>query len=219
MVNRRNFFIAAAGTGLLAASVTESEAEGQKPEPAFPKLAVVPFIIEPQPFDGASLRADEDKIRRKLSEEATKQAERVLVARRVAATTERVTSREAAAGQYIVTGVVRLPLSLPEPVFRDAPFRRGRFLTAAVTLWNREGNLCAQQEIQMVWGDGWWLYGGGRIHRRRALDDILIEYAQKAADRAVNRIVRERGFREMLLFCDRETESPRETEIPGKSQP
>jgi hypothetical protein len=127
MVNRRNFLVSAAGTGLLATLATETEAEGQKPEPAFPKLAIVPFIIEPQPFDGAPVRDDEGNIRRKLSEEATKQAERVLVARRVAATTERVASREAAAGQFVMTGVVRLPLSLPENVLREAAFRRGRY--------------------------------------------------------------------------------------------
>lgn len=214
MVSRRNLIAAVAGTGLLAALTSETEAEGQKPEPAFPKLAIVPFAIEPQPFDGAPMRADEDKIVQKLSEEATKQAERVLISRRVAATTERVGSKEAAAGQFVVTGVVRLPLSLPEPVFREAQFRRGRFATAEVTLWNREGNLCARQDIQLVWGDGWWLYGGGRIHRRRALNDILIEFAQKAADRAVNRIVREKGFREMLLQCDQEME-----EMPTPEKP
>jgi hypothetical protein len=91
--------------------------------------------------------------------------------------------------------------------------------TAAVTLWDREGKVCAPQEIQLVWGDGWWLYGGGRVRRRRALDDVLVEFAQKAADRAVNRIVRERGFREMLLSCDREMESPKETQKPMKDQP
>jgi hypothetical protein len=206
MIMKRNSLMAAAVVCLLASIVIGTQAKDQKPEPAFPKLVVVPFTIEPQPFEQASTRTDEDKIVQQLSEAATKQAERVLIARRVAATTERVASREAAKGQYVLTGVVRLPLSLPANVFQEAPFRRGRFAWAEVSLWNREGQLCARQEVQLVWGDGWWLYGGGRIRRHRALEDVLSEFAEKAADRAVNRIVRERGFRDMLLACDREME-------------
>lgn len=215
MKNQRTLMTILALAGLLTVPLSHIPAEAQKPTPAFPILAVVPFTVEPQPFEGAPVRADEDKIMRKLSEEATKQAERVLMARRVAAATERIESKEAAAGQFALTGVVRLPLSLPDNVFRDAQFRRGRFATAEVTLWNRKGKICARQEVQLVWGDGWWLYSGGRIRRHRALDDVLIEIAQKAADRAVNRIVREKGFHEMLLQCDREMEERPTPEKPA----
>jgi hypothetical protein len=214
MKNQWNILMKLLLAGILAIMMGSTEAEGQKPGPAFPRLAVVPFVVKPSPFENAPKRIDEEAIIRKLSEASTIQAERVLVSRRIAATTERVESKEAAIGKFVLTGVVRLPVALTDNALRDAGFRSGRFATAEVTLWTREGTACARQEVQLVWSDGWWMYGA-RYRRTRNLDDVLVEFAQKATDRAVNRIVREKGFREMLVICDREMEEKPHSDKPA----
>lgn len=160
--------------------------------PLFERVALAPFVIEPQPFEGAPRRADETKLLQKLSEAATARAERNLVRRRIAGVVERVATGQAPAG-VLLSGTIRLPVSLPRKIRgARAEWRKGRFATATIALTDAQGRTLAREEIALDWGDVRWTRSK-RIRRHshevaRALDDVLLDFVWRVADDGVKQL-------------------------------
>lgn len=151
-------------------------------------VAVAPFTIDPQPFAGAPERADEKEFLKRLSEEATEQAQRSLIERHIADAATRASSRDAADGRFVVTGTIRMPISLPPKVIGwDASRRRGHFATATVILLDATGKALSERDVAVNWDDVWWFQGGKSVHNNR-LDRVLEDFVRKAADHAVRRL-------------------------------
>lgn len=162
------------------------------------KLSVLPFVIAVQSIDGAPGRADQEAIVRRLVEAATARAERSLRQQRIAATVERLSlpiiggdraSESGAAEPPRLAGTLRLPVSLP-PLWTgpQAWFRHGPFATAEVELRQADGVVIARAAATLDWREIRWFTGAGRLRRSRPLDEVLIDFARKATDRAIKRL-------------------------------
>ena len=173
------------GWALLWVTTDSARAEDLHP---IVTVAVAPFTIDPQPFAGAPERADEEEFLKRLSEEATEQAQRSLIERHIADAATRVSSRDAADGRVVVSGTIRMPISLPPRVIGwDASRRRGHFATATVTLLDATGKVLSEQDVAVNWGDVWWFQGGKSVHNNR-LGQVLEGFARRVADHAVRRL-------------------------------
>ena len=163
-----------------------SSASRQKASP-LPSVSVIPFVIEPQAFPGAEKNPNETVVLRELSNQATNQAQSTLLKKKIALTVN-VNEKAEAATPVVITGVVRLPVSLPPDLIGlQAVSRRGRFATATVSVRNGTGKVVAEQTVQLVWGDATWTRGM-RIKRNLPLDKVLADFVRKAADRAIQRL-------------------------------
>lgn len=187
--NRLHVAVLAAISLLLRADRTAMGA-GPRP-PAFAKVVVAPFVVQPQPFPGALERPEGGELERRLAEEAASRAARSLVRQRIASVAERVPSREAAAeGTVVVTDPVRLPLALPPDVRGlRAAFRPGIFAIAEVTMRRADGTFLAREQATLKWDEVRWTRGG-KVRRARPLDDVLQDAVRKVVDRAVKRLKR-----------------------------
>jgi len=164
---------AAAPAGGMSASVT---------------VAVAPFTIDPQPFVGAPVRPDQGDFILSLTREATKQTEQTLVERHIVDSAGTVPSGEARTGRMVVTGTVRMPISLPPKVIGwNAAHRHGHFATATVTVTDAVGRLVSEENATVDWGDVWWFHGG-KDAKNYPLDNVLASLARKAVDHAVRRL-------------------------------
>ena len=186
--------------------VARTGVSGSTPTPPLPRVGVMPLVIVPQPLKGATIRADQEALQRRLVEEATARAERSLLRQNIAATVERLPSRarpaeptgrsstsapvsDSHAAEVYLAGVVRLPLSLPPSLARDWTwFRRGRFAYAEVQLLRADGSMIARAEATLDWSDIRWFSGAGRLHYARPLDDVLVDFTRNATDRAVKHL-------------------------------
>ena len=152
------------------------------------QVAVVPFVIEPQPFAGAPVRPDQAEELRHLSVEATKQVIRSLLDHHPAYSVAQVPTVEAGTGKTVITGTIRMPISLPPNVGGwYAEKRHGHFATATIVVSDGDGKAIATQSIDLNWDAVWW-YRSGKIARNFPLDQVLDGFARKAADHAVRRL-------------------------------
>ena len=173
----------------LALWVAGSE-RGTPGQAGSPRVEVVPLTVESLPFRDSPERPDRDQVLERLAAEATARAERTLLKQHIAGVVERVASPAVASGALVLTGTVRLPVSVPAGQRGGrALFRRGRFASATVTLRRPDGTVAAQGESHLEWDDVWWLRGA-RVRRARKLDDVLVDTVRKAVDHAVKRLRR-----------------------------
>lgn len=87
---------------------------------------------------------------------------------------------------YSLKASFSIPYTLPQgQSIWDAQFKRGPFMNGKVEIQDFEGKIVANQTVTLVWGDGKWTTGGGKISHARKLDDILTGFVQKAVDRGV----------------------------------
>ena len=182
--------LSAAGTLcvlLLLARVACSKTERR---PLFEKVALAPFTVVAQPFEGSPPRADQDTIVRRLAEEATARAGRDILRRRIAGTVERLSAGSPLSTQVLVAGTILLPVSLPRQVIGTrAAFRKGRFATVMISVTNADGRRLAQQEVVLGWDDVWWTRGA-RVRRNRALDEVLLDFVRRGVDDAFKQLER-----------------------------
>lgn len=156
----------------------------------FTKVVVGAVVVEPEPFPKAPSRPDEAEVIRQLTEVATARAERTLVKQHIAETVERSSSRDTSSAPVLLTGTVRLPVSLPNSARgRGALFQHGHFATVDVALQRRDGTMIAKEEVTLGWRDVPWVLGS-RISHARPLDDVLGEYVRKGVDHAVKGLKR-----------------------------
>jgi hypothetical protein len=142
------------------------------------------LVVKAVPFRGSPERPDQAQALQSLSKEATTRAERTLLKQHIAQKVEK-TSSPAASAPLVLTGTVRLPVSIPAGERGGrAMFRGGQFATATVTLRRSDGTLVAEGRSSLRWGDVRWLRGV-RIRRSRNLDDVLQDAVRKATDHAV----------------------------------
>ncbi|HWQ91583.1 MAG TPA: hypothetical protein VN673_07915, partial [Clostridia bacterium] len=97
----------------------------------------------------------------------------------------------------LLSGVVRLPVALPECLDHHRARTRGEpFVTAVVALTGADGAVIAWGEAALRWKDLRWTdhhwRGGGRTrrlhHHDRPVDDVLEQAVSEAVDRAVKRL-------------------------------
>ncbi len=169
------------GLLLLVANPTLS---AKRPQSLWTQAIVVPILIEAEPIEGATPRADVEAVAKRLSESATGEAGRRLLKERIAVTVE--TTPPAA---VVLSGTIRLPLSLPPRVIGlRAHDRQGAFATAHFTLRDAGGKVITEETAMLKWDEVRWLRGGGHYRRNRALDEVLQDTARSATARAVKRL-------------------------------
>lgn len=153
-------------------------------QPAFGNVAVEPVMVEAVPFQDTPPRLDQAEVLQRLSQEATARAERTLLRQGLASKVER-TAAQAPSGTLILTGTVRLPVSVPAGQRgARAMFRKGPFGTATVSLRRSDGTLVAEGQSKLDWDDVRWLRGV-RVRRVRDFDEVLQDAVRKATDHAI----------------------------------
>lgn len=168
---------------LLGAFVPVASAD-QKP--LYVRITVIRLMVEAQPFEGVPNRLDQADLIGKLEEEATKQASRTLTEHGFVGTVELVGKVAEAQSPLVLTGTVRLPVSLPVNVYGfDAYERRGQFATSTVIVKRRDGTVLATGESRLTWKACWWETGRG--HHNLPVDDVLADFVRKATDQATRK--------------------------------
>lgn len=158
-------------------------------QPRIASVVVDPIIVEAQPYADAPPRRDTEELLRRLGEIATARAERSLIKQQLAGTSTR-TSTSTSSEAPVLSGVVRLPISLPRGHGgARALFRRGRFASATVVLKQDGGTVLAEETASLDWDDVRWIYGARGGHARK-LDEVLEDYVRKAVDQALKRLRR-----------------------------
>src|SRR6266851_2310663 len=119
---------------------------GASPQtPAFAELAVAPFVVIPEPLQGASTRKGQDDLVQRLAEKATARAIRSLPQPGIAEAVGADSPNDSSTEQLLVTGTVRLPVSLPSDlVGLNAQLRRGRLASANVAIRRADGTTVAR---------------------------------------------------------------------------
>lgn len=174
--------------GLCMSLAASSPASMQRP--LLGNVAVMSLTVESLPFRDSPERPDRDQVLRRLAEEATARAVRTLMKQHLADPVAQFASPAAASGALVLTGTVRLPVSIPAGQRGGrAMFRGGRFASATVVLRRSDGTLVAEGQSHLNWDDVRWVRGA-RFPRTRTLDDVLVDAVRKATDHAVKRLRR-----------------------------
>lgn len=166
------------------ACATQSAAKGQA---MYPKVFLVPFTFEPQSVAGEPVQPGDVRVQLLAAKASSTAAEALLG--QVAETVERAASPGAAQGQVLVTGVVRLPVSMP-PGVRGlaADSRKGSLAVATVRLQGADGNTIREVEAHLTWREARWLEGAPRFKRNRRVDAVLADAVEEVVERAVSRL-------------------------------
>lgn len=154
-----------------------------------PKLVLVPFTIDPEPVDGV-LAAEDGTFSRLLAEEATSTARRALIERRVGSSVDLSSQKEVADTEALrVTGVVRVPVALPEELIGlRADQRPGPLVIANVRLINVDGTVIREAEGILTWRDARWLEGGSNRRKSRPVQTVLQEVVREAVNIAIRHL-------------------------------
>lgn len=153
----------------------------------YPKVVLVPFTVEPQPVAGEPVQPGDVRVQLLAAEASSTAAEALLG--QVAKTVERAASPGAAQGQVLVTGIVRIPVSMP-PGVRGlaADSRRGSLAVATVRLQGADGNTIREAEAHLTWREARWLEGSPRFKRNRRVEAVLADAVQEVVERAVSKL-------------------------------
>ena len=164
---------------------------GADKKPVFDRVAIVPFTVELQTFEATPNRSDQDDEIRRLQEEAGKQVERSLKEHGLAGEMEPAAKAEAAHAPFVLTGVIRLTVSLP-PRIRgvDAYRRSGPFVTVTETLQRSDGTVISTGHSSLGWSACWWV-SGGKTSRNIPVDTVLSDFVRKGVDRAARNVFQE----------------------------
>jgi hypothetical protein len=154
--------------------------------PRFKKVVLAPIVVEALPFENTPPHANEAEVVRKLSEEATKQAEKILIQSHIAEEVVLIKPVGATTALPTVSGTLRLPVSLPPEVRGwKASQRSGRFATVSLTITDPQtGGVLTRSEGTCNWKDALWTRGA-RIRRSAPLPEVLSHFARKTTERAV----------------------------------
>lgn len=154
-------------------------------EALYPKVLVGPFTIESQPLPGGKDRPMPEVFPTLLANEAAASAERSLVRGHLAAVVERKPARNAAVGEAVITGTVRLPTSLPPGLHGlHADAQKGALATATLKLVSADGKILQQAEATFSWRDARWLTGPPKSRRVRPVETVLVEAVREVVARA-----------------------------------
>lgn len=199
---RKNYerAVVAAGAACLLLWGATVQARGPRRQPSWEKplfgvVQVAPFAIEPEPRAGVPLGAAQQERIRVLSEQVTQHTDHWLFKKRLSGTIAGGEQRATSAADEatpVVSGVVRLPLSLPADLQqRYALFSRQRFATATVTV-----QLPAGTKIEAAaTPDGKESLPTERLRQQltygKGIVWVLERFAEKAVDRALESLWRE----------------------------
>lgn len=192
MTRRSSFLILSLAALLLPLALSCATRSPAKRGAVYPKVVLVPFTVEPQPVNGESDQNNAGRVHL-LAEEASASATRALLGH-LAETVERTASPDSAQGQVLVTGTVRLPVSLP-PRVRGlaADSRNGTLAVATVRLQGADGTMIRETEARLTWREARWLEGAPRFKRNRRVDAVLADAVKEVVERAVSRLESPRG--------------------------
>ena len=152
----------------------------------FPRVAVAPFAVVPQPLAGAPAQQDLAQL---LAEEATASAQRSVLREGIGESVERVPSPAQAAGQVLVTGTVTLPTSLPPGLHgMRADSRQGRLGVVILQLIGADGRPLRTAEAEISWRQGRWLTGAPRFLRSRPAASVLRDAVRDLVEKGVRRL-------------------------------
>ena len=188
MKRNRFFLLSFAALALPLAACTTPRQTPREPAP-LPRLVLLPFTIEPQPVEGAPSRSDSKGFAQILATEATSAAEQALIKHHVASSVERAAPGARDAGALQVTGVVRIPVTLPEDLRGlRADKQRGPLVVAVVHLQGSDGKAVQKGEAILTWRDAKWLEGAPRSRRNRPAEAVLREAVREAVEIAVDHL-------------------------------
>lgn len=140
------------------------------------------------PSSGQATPTEGAEFLTRLMEEATARAERTLLRQHVAGAVVRLGESEERHNMPLLTGVVQLPVGLPqEQAGSSAFFRNGTLATATVTLCNPDGRVLASGSSYLAWKDVRWVRGA-RHRRARPVAQVLEDAVRKATDHAVKQL-------------------------------
>ena len=178
--------LAALGLSLAACSATRQPP--REPAP-LPRLVLLPFTIEPLPLEGAPSRSDPAGFAQILATEATSAAEQALIEHHVASAVERAAPGARDAGALQVTGVVKIPVTLPgDLIGLRADKQRGPLVVAVVHLLGPDGKAVQKGEAILTWRDAKWLEGAPRFRRNLPAEAVLREAVREAVEIAVDNL-------------------------------
>ena len=186
----RTRLVWAVGASVCTLLLPAWKAVGSAPkQPVFAAVRVAPFVIEPQPLSGAPERTDQSAFVKRLTEEATRQAEQSLLRHRIAGATRQSTPPgDAAPSGRSISGTLHLPLSLPPDVYGlRASSQKGSLATALIRVMDAGGQTIRTETASIRWRDVRWLRGA-RVRRNRPTDDVLADAARNVTDRAVKQL-------------------------------
>lgn len=184
----RSFLLSLAALALTLAACTAPKQPPREPAP-LPRLVLLPFTIEPQPLEGLPSRSDAGAFAQILAEEATSAAEQALIEHHVASTVERAAPGAKNTGALRVTGVVRIPVSLPEDLTGlRADRQRGPFAVAVVHLLGPDGQAVKEADAILTWRDAQWLEGAPRYRGNRPAATVLREAVREAVETAIDHL-------------------------------
>lgn len=169
---------------LLAACATPQQAPDRKDDHVLPpSVTVIPFSIKPHLVEGEEAPPLPGELLQALSSEATASAVRTL-ARRVEVTPEKTVNVPG----YRVTGVVRVPIVLPQDDELHREIGRSEpFVTAAVTLQGPDGKAIRTVHGILAWED---LHDpeGAPVPSDRLIGDVLRDAVRQAVEEAVTHL-------------------------------
>lgn len=184
----RFYLLSFAALALSLSACLATKQPEREPAP-LPRLVLHPFAIEPQPLEGAPSRSDSAGFAQILATEATSAAEQALIKHHVASTVERAAPGVRDAGALQVTGVVKIPVTLPgDLIGLRADKQRGPLVVAVVHLLGPDGKAVQKGEAILTWRDAEWLEGGPRFRRNRPAATVLREAIREAVEIAVDHL-------------------------------
>jgi hypothetical protein len=157
--------------------------------PAEPVLRLTALVIDrfsvvAQPVGRAQVQAGGEDLSWTLAEWATREAEKSVLQRQVAASVQRA---NAGGGekQPRLSGEVVIPVSLPSNLKGlSAAKSSGSLAVASVRLVDGEGRTLGQGTASVDWDGVRWLTGA-RYRRPRPVNNALVDAARKAVDLAI----------------------------------
>ena len=156
-------------------------------QPLLDAVEVNALVVEPVDIPGAPLiQAWFSEL---VSSTATAAAKRSTLERHLAA--QVFDTDESADRRYRLSGVVRVPLSLPPDVAgSQAVFREGTLAVATLTLKSPDGT-SQSGEVVLGWKKGDWLMGDRHHLRRRRQELALLGVVERSIDEAIEDLVRQ----------------------------
>ena len=188
---RRHRWFSSLGTAAIVGLAVVGCATYRSPsgEPLLAALAVEGLTVEAIAMEGAS-PAEREWFEALIQTRASAAAQRAALEHRLAAIVEAAPAARPEIHRLV--GRVSLPMALPSELRGSrAAFTEGDLATARVELRDGRGELVAAADSRVEWGEVRWTTGGPKTRRAKDPNLALLDAAELAVERAVQRLIRE----------------------------